>query len=35
VAIRAVDNSDDIARFVAAEMAKRQQWTCRLPEGLH
>jgi hypothetical protein len=34
VAVGASDNSDDIARFVAAEMDKRQHWARRLPDGL-
>ncbi len=34
VAIRAVDNQDDIARFVEAKMAERQDWSQKMSEGL-
>ncbi len=34
VAITATDNADDIARYVEAELAERQQWTKKLSDAL-
>ncbi len=34
VAVGASDNSNDVARFVAAQMDNWQQWARLLPDGL-